>query len=356
MNWKARYIRALLALLPAGAALVYGLIVLAPEQPRSPASPDAPDLKTPSNKRTAVANEPPPNPDTGWRLIRSADSLSFVIRRRSGVDHLLIYAGHNATGVEEIEQAAPIVLESGFDILTHRPRADLEEPELAAARAPLDAEQLEQFLELATARPGYRKRILILSGQHLRAGLAFLTRFPRSVAAIIVLRPGDAFADRRAIVDAALLLPEQLRIFWIPSNQGGEATAAARLRFLLERADAPPPIIPLNLPGLGAWRSGRPFELQLTETLVYELLQERLHLVWQDATKIFQGGCVYYTAAGRTRLFIKTTEVSAARDFDFCPLFVRRPGRPLFRVEDVAENRCTYRVADGLTRLYCAYE
>jgi hypothetical protein len=220
------------------------------------------------------------------------------------------------------------------------------------AEEPLPDDSLREFLELGTSRHGYRERILTVYGAGLAAALEFVAANPRSISTLIILRPGDAWSDRRAIQATVASLPNELRILWVSSGRGYESGRAARLRYTVERQLPPDSLQALNLPPLAAGRKA--FELRLSETLLYELLQERLELEWLPANEVFAGGCGVY-ASGGGRLRLGATLVSAGRDYDFCPLFVRRTGQALFRAEAVGDERCTYRQADGRRRIYCAY-
>ncbi|MEQ9363343.1 MAG: hypothetical protein RIF32_03815 [Leptospirales bacterium] len=317
--------------------------------------------RSPDRSPGPLDSEAPAAPELrapDWYALRNYEGLAFVTRRRAGIDHLIIYAGRSAdAGDQELGPAAPLLLDGGFDLITHRRTVgDKPESERAPEDASLDDEGFREFLELATARPGYRKRILILHGRRLRAGLEYLAGTPRSVATVIVLRPGDAIRDRAAVVAAALLLPEELRFLWIPSGQGRETANANAIQNALLRANISPSITRLDSPGLF---SGGPseFRLRLNESLYYELLMERIQITWRKATDVFKGGCGF-APNGARRIYTGNVEVSGDRDEDFCPLFIRRrPGQALvYRAEEVNENYCGYRMADGRTRLFCAYE
>lgn len=323
-------------------------------------------------------------PAAVWTGVRSEGDLRFVNLRRPGVDQLLIYAGRSRNGTTELSEAGAALLAGGFDLISHAPApaSPDEQPAAAAPRTVSDAaprntlndDELRRFLELALSRPGYRRRVLVLHGRHLPIALSLLTAMPSSVSLSIVLRPGEALSESRRLLQAiqrsdSPTAAEPLRLLWAP----GPGVEANRLRALLERAaeraplrgDTPGPRLRLErlpLPGLSSrgatGQSGqRPaepdgFRLQLTERLEFELLLLRVTPRWQPLIAVFPRGCAYSAGGPRFRA-ARAIQISGPRDSDFCPLFLRWPGQPLFRAEVVTPDSCVYRVADGRTRLYC---
>ncbi|MCR9144164.1 MAG: hypothetical protein NXI24_18090 [bacterium] len=311
--------------------------------------------------------------ESEWYSLRNSDGLAFVTQRQAGIDHLIIYVGNGADGAAELQTATAQLRKGGFDLLSHRPAPETLAPSQTAdspgetvsesdsrsvTTGELDDDRLRDFLELATARPGYRKRVLILHGRRLRAGLEFLAGAPRSVTTLIVLRPGDARRDRTEIVAAARLLPEELRIVWVSSKQQREAAAARKLQAALARAKIAPGFMQSSVPGLETAnaRLASDFRLRLSENLFYELLlMQRTELSWSGAADVFAAGCGY-SSQGPRDVYLGGMQVSGERDQDFCPLFLRRDGRAMYHAEEITEEYCVYRVADGRTRLYCAYD
>lgn len=361
---KPRTTRFLLLVVGGVTALLSGLAALRYYDSHTP--PDEATVSRPAQQESTAAHE-----SADWFSVRNSEGLSFLTRRRPGIDHLIVYAGFGANGVAELNAEAHRFADAGFNIITHRrrlpdPDGKASTPGTSAARAaedtgadrpPLNENELREFLGLSTSRPGYRKRLLVLPGSRLAEGLEFLAGAPRSVATVIVLRPGDALRDRARVLKSAALLPEELRVLWVASIEGREGARALRLQAALRRARVAPELKLLRLRTLslprGPQRSG--FRLALSETLYYEVLLERLAPVWHSATKVFAGGCgpqPGYPSA----YFAANAEVSATPDRDFCPLFLRRPDTTLYRAEEIRDDgSCMYRRADSRARLYCEY-
>lgn len=292
----------------------------------------------------APAPDTAPGADGNWQRLRGDESGGYYARRRSGLDHLFFYVPATEDGIRELNGAAKQLLAGGYNVLTYR------------GETRRDARTMAGAFDTAASRLGYRRRLLVVDGERLLPALQELIDRRTIFEAVMVLRPGDAWGDRRDLRALRDELPAHTAYYWIPTGGGAETVRANTLRAMLFRAPAEgdgPKVIEHMLPALAA-RRDESFRLELSETLLYELVRLRREPEWQNAAAVFQGGCGYRKGARGGRSLNGFTS-SGSRDPDFCPAYLRRGDRQVYRNVEILEGGCVYRRMDRQDRLYCYY-
>ncbi len=295
------------------------------------------DLSAPEPGNTGDARK--------WLRTSGNESSGYYVRRRPGLDHMFFYLPTTADGTRELDDVVSQLQAGGYNVMTYRGNANAEPP------APADA------FDAAAARLGYRKRLLVVDGRRLLPALQVFLERRGTFDAMMVLRPGDAWGDRRELRTLRDELPTGTPFYWIPTGRGIETVRANTLRSMLFRRTAEQEgatVIEHMLSEL-ARRRDEDFRLELSETLLYELVRLRREPEWQEAAGVFQGGCGYRPGA-RGRRSLNGFTSSGSRDRDFCPAYLRRDERRVYRNTEILDDGCVYRRMDRRERLYCHYE
>ena len=287
------------------------------------------------------AEAPEPVVAGDWRRVLLVGEAGTVyLGPDQSLTSLLVAAPAETTGTEEFAGALNTYSSAGYRILT----ANATEHSTRSAI-------FKALIEHGSRRPGFARRVLAVPGKDLLIALDALAEAGVSSLynALVVLRPGDAWSDRAAILRHSKALPVELELLWVDSGTSQEGYFARLLWDSLgnrsghsfsSAASAQPSAG--GIPALAA------------PAVVDRILIVRLPIEWSPAVVVFGGGCTIDNAR-RLRIRLQQAETSARADINFCPLFMRFAGDYLWRARDVSGSLCVYGTPDRTDRLYCSY-
>lgn len=273
--------------------------------PRDPSSPE-PAI-------SALPAEPEPQ-ILPWKKVSGRPGWAFFKLRQEGVVNLLIFGGLK-DGVKEAAGAGA-VLTAGWDVLTLSPE-------------PLEGEEparREEFFRFALEQPGYRRKVLVASGEDL---LSILRIEQSALAGLVIIRPGDAGYPDPAARNLLAQVPETLPVLLLfapNENPAGYYTAS-----LLRAQDKQ-----LRLePDIQAQR--------LLDGRILNFLHViRYPVEFMESRKTFRKGCRILPDGAWVIAY-----VSGERADGFCPLLLRFGGDTYRAVGVLPEAACDYGITPG---------
>ena len=278
--------------------------------------------------------------DDWRRVLLVGESGAVYLGPHPNLTSLLVAAPYDTAGTEEFAPALDTYSSGGYRLLTAN-----------AGSSGTRAAVFKALVEHGSRRPGFARRVLAVPGKDLLMALDALAEAGVSSLynALVVLRPGDAWSDRAAIVRHTRALPVELELLWVDSGTSREGYFA---RLLWESLG--------NRPGHSISSAaltqplGSAMPALAAPAVLDRIMILRLQIEWSPAATVFGSGCTIDNAR-RLRIRLQEAETSARADVNFCPLFMRFSGDYLWRARDVSGSVCVYGTPDRLDRLYCSY-
>ncbi|MBL8019266.1 MAG: hypothetical protein JNM27_06355 [Leptospirales bacterium] len=260
----------------------------------------------------------PEKTDARWKRILTTEQGAEVVQLRAeGLADLLVYAG-TSDSLEEISPASDLLLSHGWNLMALRPvPGETQTPESVV-------ESKREFFRFADARPGFRRKVLLIYGQDLQSMLDSVNL--QHWTAIIVLRPDLAgYPDLRLQVGLSAIRQELPMLFLTHPNFPGTSyiiygLAGSKAKEIQEEN--------LLIPQKRALFEGR---------LLTFLLRQRYTLTFIESRQTFKSGCKVLPDGPWVIGY-----VSGERAEGFCPLFLKSSG-DIFRAVGVLDGAmCDY--------------
>jgi hypothetical protein len=259
--------------------------------------------------RPHPADQQGPDAPLAWKKVAQRNGWAFMKLRQEGVVNLVIFGGI-ADGIKEASGAAA-VLGAGWDLLTLTPE-------------PLDGEKpgaRDEFFSYALEQPGYRRKILVVSGKDLGAVLRL---HPDTLSGIVIVRPGDAGYPDPALRTLIEELPETLPVLLLfaPDENPSAYYTAALLRSQEKQMRMEPDILKQRL---------------LEGRIVNFLHVIRYPSEFVESRTTFRKGCRILPDGAWV-----IAHVSGERADGYCPLLLRFGGDTYRAVAVLPEAGCDY--------------
>lgn len=279
-----------------------------------------------------------------FRKIRSLASTNLVLARKNSQSHLIVYLGKSTDFLSEIQSSQSALANYGYAVATLEKN---NESEIESDVTP--SEDVRALLRYAAERQNYRTKLLVAHGRYFSEVFEELSSGIFPYSALVLIFPGEAMANL-SLFEQLKQIPEATPVYlvtsgWIPERE--------RSRYLVSRIRGIDVTI-LNVFKDDYLRYGETAVRRITsrESFVNFLLLHRLDFNWIDSPSIFRTGCGF-RLYGRYPLRMKGYKVSAEKDIDTCPLFLRAPGGRIYRASEVRENVCKY--SDERSNIFCKY-
>ncbi|MCE9599094.1 MAG: hypothetical protein K8S54_14120 [Spirochaetia bacterium] len=258
--------------------------------------------------------------DTRWKRILTTEKGSEIIQLRAeGLVDLLVYAG-TSDSLTDLNPASDLLLSHGWNLMVLRPSQE----DVREAGPGGSDQSRREFFRFAEARPGFRKKALIIYGQDLAAALDSIN--PQHWATLIVLRPDLAGYPNAKLQLALSELREDLPILFLtlPNFPGTSYLLYGMVGSKAKEIRSEPLLIPQKQ--------------TIFEGRALTFLQlQRYALTYIESRQTFKRGCKVLPDGPWVIAY-----VSGERAEGFCPLFLKSSG-DIFRAIGVLDSAsCDY--------------